>query len=164
MKRQTRLAMMWLALASLFGGLAVMSGGLAGVHSPQTATATSVAGYSAVPSGAPSGSSAPVWQGVVALDGLEGDWVGESGPAVNDGGVVNLGGATLRLDPMRTGRRWTLYESVGQLEVHCSVVAEAHEGSFPAACDKGKVVSLRFAKSSDGRLSIDNFSVVLRRP
>lgn len=117
---------------------------------------------SAVP--APSASSVTAWQGVLTLDGLEGDWVGEGGPAVQDGGLVNPGGATLRLDPMETGTRWTMYESVGQLEMHCRVVNEAsHRGGFPASCD-GKTRVFHFSKSEDGRLTIDNFAVVLRRP
>ncbi len=119
---------------------------------------------SEVPSAAASGSPAPVWQGVLSLDGLQGDWVGERGPAVQDSGVVDPAGATLRLDPMEGGTRWTMYESVGQLEMHCRVVNETHHGGgFPASCD-GKTHVFRFSLSSDGRLSIDNFAVVLRRP
>lgn len=162
MSRRIRRFLLWMTLAGVCGAVIWLE--LEGAqHANDPIPIPPVA--SAEPSApAPSASSAPLWEGVSTLDGLEGDWVGENGPAVQDGGLVNPNGATLRLDPMETGTRWTMYESVGQLEVRCRVVNEVrHGGGFPASCD-GKARVLRLSRSTEGKLTIDNFAVVLRRP
>ena len=164
MQRAAR-ATMWLALAAAFGCVAWFE--YKGEKAPIPPFPSAVSAVEAPEPAAVVDSGAPVtsWTALETLDGLQGEWVGEGGPAVNDGGAINPSGATLHLDPMGSGRRWTLYAAVGPNEpIHCRLVNKALNGVFSGVCDKEHAVSFRFSRSLDGRLSFDSFATVLRRP
>jgi len=107
------------------------------------------------------------WSALRSLDGLEGVWVAEAGPAVDDAGVVHPDGAVVRFEKLGSAppshQRWTFYAALGAFEQRCTLLGESH-GGFSGVCDgRTRAVSYHFASDDSGRLLFQEHAQVFVR-
>ena len=159
-------ALGWLCIAAIFGYLALLQYQHTRVITPAPA--------SSAPAPVESAIAVPTcWEDLKALEPVEGEWVGENGPAVGDGGMPIQGGATVHIDPLEKRspaghKRWTFWASFGDIALKCSILKDStSEGTFPGLCTSeksSKAMQFHIRHCGETKLQLVDYGVTLRRP